>query len=72
LLSGAWAVRQLQPWFENIGKRQIRSPKVYVRDAGLLHALLDLDSHHHLMGHQKVGASFEGFVIEQILARWTP
>jgi predicted AAA+ superfamily ATPase len=68
LLSGAWAVRQLQPWFENIGKRQIRSPKVYVRDVGLLHALLDLETHEQLMGHQKVGASFEGFVIEQIVS----
>lgn len=67
LLSGAWAVRQLQPWFENIGKRQVRSPKVYVRDAGLLHALLDLEGADELMGHQKVGASFEGFAIEQVL-----
>jgi predicted AAA+ superfamily ATPase len=68
LLSGAWAVRQLPPWFENMGKRQIRSPKIYVRDVGLLHALLDLETHDRLMGHQKVGASFEGFVIEQILS----
>jgi predicted AAA+ superfamily ATPase len=68
LLSGAWAVRQLQPWFENIGKRQVRSPKVYVRDAGLLHALLDLEGSDELMGHQKVGASFEGFAIEQVLS----
>ncbi len=68
LLSGAWAVRQLQPWFENMGKRQIRSPKVYVRDVGLLHALLDLETHGQLMGHQKVGASFEGFVIEQVVS----
>lgn len=67
LLSGAWAVRQLQPWLENIGKRQVRSPKVYVRDAGLLHALLDLEGSDELMGHQKVGASFEGFAIEQVL-----
>jgi predicted AAA+ superfamily ATPase len=68
LLAGAWAIRQLQPWFENIGKRQVRAPKVYVRDAGLLHALLDIDAHDRLMGHQKVGASFEGFVIEQVIA----
>ena len=68
LLSGAWAVRQLQPWFENLGKRQVRSPKVYVRDVGLLHALLDLETHDRLMGHQKAGASFEGFVIEQVLS----
>lgn len=68
LLSGAWAIRQLVPWFENMGKRQVRSPKVYVRDPGLLHALLDLETHDRLMGHQKSGASWEGFAIEQVLA----
>jgi predicted AAA+ superfamily ATPase len=68
LLSGAWAVRQLQPWFENMGKRQVRSPKVYVRDVGLLHALLDVENHHQLLGHPKAGASFEGFVIDQIMS----
>jgi uncharacterized protein len=61
-------VRQLQPWFENIGKRQVRSPKVYVRDAGLLHALLDVETHDQLLGHPKAGASWEGFAIEQVLA----
>ncbi|HXU83354.1 MAG TPA: ATP-binding protein [Polyangia bacterium] len=68
LLTGAWAVRQLQPWFENLGKRQVRSPKVYVRDVGLLHALLDLEGEKDVMGHPKAGASFEGFVIDQVLA----
>jgi uncharacterized protein len=68
ILSGAWAVRQLQPWFENLGKRQVRSPKIYVRDTGVLHSLLDLATHTQLMGHPKSGASWEGFVIEQILA----
>ncbi len=68
LLSGAWVVRQLQPWFENIGKRQIRSPKIYVQDSGLLHALLGLATSQELLGHPKAGASWEGFVIEQILA----
>jgi uncharacterized protein len=67
ILSGAWTVRVLQPWFENMGKRQLRSPKVYVRDTGLLHALLDLKTHHQLSGHPKAGASWEGFVIEQVL-----
>jgi hypothetical protein len=67
ILTGAWAVRALQPWFANLGKRQIRSPKVYIRDVGLLHSLLDIETHHQLMGHPKVGASWEGFVIEQIL-----
>jgi predicted AAA+ superfamily ATPase len=68
ILVGAWAIRALQPWFENLGKRQIRSPKVYVHDVGLLHALLDLETHPQLMGHPKAGASFEGFAIEQVLA----
>lgn len=67
LLSGAWVIHQLQPWFENIGKRQIRSPKVYVQDSGLLHALLGVGTQEELGGHPKVGASWEGFVIEQIL-----
>lgn len=69
VLSGAWVVRVLQPWFENLGKRQLRSPKVYVQDAGLLHALLDIESHERLMGHPKAGASWEGFVIEQALTQ---
>jgi uncharacterized protein len=69
-LSGAYVVRQLQPWFENLGKRVVKSPKVYVRDSGLLHALLGIPSLSALQGHPKLGASWEGFVIEQILA-WT-
>lgn len=68
ILSGAWAIRTLQPWFENVGKRQVRAPKVYVRDCGLLHALLDLESRTQLLGHPKVGASWENFAIEQVLA----
>jgi predicted AAA+ superfamily ATPase len=68
ILSGAYVVRQLQPWFENIGKRQVKSPKVYVRDSGLAHALLSVDSHAALEGHPKLGASWEGFAIEQILS----
>ena len=68
ILSGAWAVRQLQPWFENIGKRLVRSPKIYVRDSGLLHALLDIGTHDQLLGHPKLGASSEGFAVEQVLS----
>jgi len=67
-LCGALVVRQLQPWFENLGKRQIKAPKVYVRDSGLLHALLGIGSPAALAQHPKVGASWEGFVIEQVLA----
>jgi uncharacterized protein len=66
-LSDALVVRQLQPWFVNIAKRQVRSPKVYVRDSGLLHRLLGIGTIDDLLSHPKVGASWEGFVIEQIL-----
>ncbi len=67
ILVGAWALRSLPPWFENLGKRQVKSPKIYVRDAGLLHALLDLENHRQLTGHPKAGASWEGFAIEQVI-----
>ncbi len=66
-LSSAMVVRQLRPWHENISKRQVKSPKVYVKDSGLLHALLDLSTQRDLEGHPKVGASWEGFVIEQVI-----
>lgn len=68
LLTGAYMVRQLQPWFENAGKRVVKSPKVYLRDSGLLHALLGIPDWAALQGHPKLGASWEGFVIEQILS----
>ena len=68
ILTGALVVRQLQPWFENLGKRQVKSSKVYVRDTGLLHALLGIASFPQLEAHPKLGASWEGFVVEQVLA----
>lgn len=68
LLCGAFVVRQLQPWFENLGKRVVKSPKIYVRDSGLLHSLLGIPDLSALQGHPKLGASWEGFVIEQILS----
>lgn len=67
LLTGAYVVRQLQPWHESIAKRQVKSPKVYLRDSGLLHAVLKLQNREDLAGHPKFGASWEGFVLEQIL-----
>jgi predicted AAA+ superfamily ATPase len=67
VLTGALMVRQLQPYFENIGKRVIKSPKVYVRDSGLLHSLIGVPDMAALQGHPKLGASWEGFVIEEIL-----
>lgn len=68
LLTGAWMVRQVQPWFENLGKRQVKAPKVYVRDTGLLHSLLGIDDDRELLGHRRAGASWEGFAMEQILS----
>lgn len=68
LLTDALVLRQLQPWHANLGKRQVKSPKIYVRDSGLLHQLLGLDSEKALLSHPKLGASWEGFVIEQVLA----
>ena len=68
ILAGAFMVRTLPPWFENLKKRQVKAPKVYVRDTGLLHTLLDVVRESDLAGHPKVGASFEGFAIEQLLA----
>ncbi len=67
ILTGAFMVRQLQPWYENISKRQVRAAKIYLRDSGLLHSLLDIQDIHGLLGHPKVGASWEGYVIEQVL-----
>lgn len=61
-------VRRLPPYTFNIGKRLIKSPKVYVRDSGILHALLNIDTHINLLGHPVVGGSWEGFVIENILS----
>lgn len=72
LMSGVFMVRQLPPWFENLGKRQVKSPKVYVRDSGLLHALLDIGDRRDLDRHIKVGASWEGYAIEEILKSQRP
>ena len=60
-------VRQLQPWHENLGKRQVKAPKVYFRDSGLLHALMDVGSLAALLAHPRCGASWEGFALEQVL-----
>jgi hypothetical protein len=68
LLTDALVLRQLPPWHANLRKRQVKSPKVYVRDSGLLHELLGLEDHTALLHHPKLGASWEGFAIEQVLA----
>jgi hypothetical protein len=60
-------VRQLQPWHANLGKRQVKAPKLYFRDSGLLHALLDVQTVPQLLAHPRSGASWEGFALEQVL-----
>ena len=67
ILAGAYMIRVLPPWFENIRKRQVKAPKVYIRDSGILHALLQLQTLADLQGHPKLGSSWEGFAIEQII-----
>jgi predicted AAA+ superfamily ATPase len=69
LLESTFMVRVLQPWSTNAGKRLVKSPKVYIRDSGLLHALQNLPDRTALAGHPVIGASWEGWVIEQILAQ---
>lgn len=69
LLTSALVLRQLPPWFENLGKRQVKSPKVYVADSGLLHTLLNLEIREDVEGHPKVGASWEGFVLREVVER---
>jgi predicted AAA+ superfamily ATPase len=61
-------VRRLAPFQANIGKRLVKSPKVYVRDSGIVHALLNIGDHEALLGHPVSGASWEGFVIESLIA----
>ncbi len=72
ILEDAFVLRRLQPWFENIGKRQRKSPKLYIRDSGLLHVLLGIREESGLRLHPSAGASWEGFVLEQILAHLRP
>jgi len=72
LMTNVFMVRQLQPWYENLGKRQVKSPKVYVRDSGLLHTLLGVRNQRELEGHPKVGASWEGYAVEEVIKAWAP
>ncbi|MFN8548631.1 MAG: ATP-binding protein [Candidatus Eisenbacteria bacterium] len=69
ILSSTLVVRQLSPWHENLSKRQVKAPKVYVSDSGLLHRLLGVDDAVDLERHPKVGASWEGFALEQVVAQ---
>lgn len=72
LLTGVFMVRQLQPWFANLGKRQVKAPKVYVRDTGLLHGLLGVADRHDLERHPKIGASWEGYAVEEVIKSLQP
>jgi hypothetical protein len=72
LLTSLFMVRQLRPWHENLGKRQVKSPKVFIRDSGILHSLLGIRSEKELLGHPKCGASWEGYAIEEVLAAVQP
>ena len=68
LMTDLLLVRRLKPWTVNVGKRLIKSPKIYVRDSGITHALLNIPNYNNLLGHPVVGGSWEGFVIENIMA----
>jgi predicted AAA+ superfamily ATPase len=72
LLQDLFMVRQLQPWYANIGKRQVKSPKVYIRDTGLLHYLLGIRNEQDLLLHPRSGASWEGYVIEEVIKAAVP
>ena len=72
VLSQTYMIRQLQPWHSNISKRQVKAPKIYFRDSGLLHRLLGIRTQKDLMTHPQMGASWEGWVIEEIIRRWKP
>lgn len=72
LLEGVFMVRQLPPWHANLKKRQVKAPKIYIRDSGLFHTLLGIHSVKDLIEHPKVGASWEGYVIENVIATFRP
>ncbi|HEX2583198.1 MAG TPA: DUF4143 domain-containing protein [Chlamydiales bacterium] len=67
LLTGTFMIRQLQPWHENIGKRQVKSPKIFFRDSGIFHSLLNIHLSEELQMHPRLGASWEGFALEEII-----
>ena len=67
LLEGSFLIRRLSPWFRNAQKRLVKTPKIYFRDSGLLHRLWGLPDQDSLYGHPSIGASWEGYVIEQII-----
>ena len=72
VLTQTFMLRQLQPWHQNLGKRQVKAPKLYFRDTGLLHALMGLPTLDALLTHPRCGASWEGFALEQVLRLAAP
>lgn len=72
ILTGTYMVRQLQPWHENVSKRQVKSPKIYLRDSGIVHSLLSIPDMKSLTGHPRLGASWEGFALEQVIMTLRP
>ncbi len=68
ILCGTYLARRLQPWHTNLGKRELKAPKIYLRDSGLLHSLLGIKTRQELLSHPKLGASWEGFAVEQVLS----
>ena len=70
LLSSTFMLRQLSPWHENIKKRQVKAPKIYIRDSGIFHTLLGIETYESLQFHPKLGPSWEGFAIETIIRRY--
>lgn len=72
ILTGVFMVRQLQPWHANIKKRQVKAPKIYIRDTGILHSLLGLKTEAEILSHSRCGASWEGFVIEEVIRSVEP
>jgi hypothetical protein len=72
LLEGVFMVRQLQPWYANLQKRQVKSPKVYFRDTGILHSLFGIRTQIELETHPKIGASWEGYALEEVLKAVEP
>lgn len=72
ILTGLFMIRQIQPWHENIKKRQVKAPKVYIRDSGVLHSLLGIKTEADILRHPSCGASWEGYVLEEIIAAVNP
>ncbi len=71
-LEQTFMIRRLQPWFENVGKRLVKTPKIYIRDSGILHSLQNIHNSKALLTHPKLGASWEGYAMEEVLRKFQP